>query len=427
MKNEKNIYSLIRFNVGRLSKSSIATNNKPDEKGDLILKEWKYLFWNGDTSKKGYYFLKDEEEKSYISYYDYASKQEVYLCNKPECQHKDETCTAYLESGSSMMNQILVYGDHLYMIETMGFGMNALGEREQKGPGIVQMDLDGQNRKELCRLDDGYEFELNNLIFADDELYIPVTKTQNVEVNLNETMQVTTDKNLCSINLKTGDITKVFDMKYKNILGGEGRQLIMSTMSYSEDPQKYLDEKNYKKYDKLMMNAKVNYEIYNIDTKESKTVQVNHQEIGNYYQNKIYYIEKNQLYILDLETEKISHIIDLPKGSTYNFSMIINDYAIIEQWKDKFIDTYKISLENPKLEKLNQSTRAPKEFVQILAQTKDQLLVVYDREGKEEKTWAGTMQYETQKEYVGLISKDDFLNNKKNYEPIKTLTKKRRA
>ena len=37
------------------------------------------------------------------------------------------------------------------------------------------------------------------------------------------------------------------------------------------------------------------------------------------------------------------------------------------------------------------------------------------------------MQYETQKEYVGLISKDDFLNNKKNYEPIKTLTKKRRA
>ena len=120
-------------------------------------------------------------------------------------------------------------------------------------------------------------------------------------------------------------------------------------------------------------------------------------------------------------------IILIDDCSTDDSRRIINDYAIIEQWKDKFIDTYKISLENPKLEKLNQSTRAPKEFVQILAQTKDQLLVVYDREGKEEKTWAGTMQYETQKEYVGLISKDDFLNNKKNYEPIKTLTKKWRA
>ena len=409
------------------TQSQTATNQTKKEKGNLILKEWKYLFWHGDTSEKGYYFLKDEEEKSYISYYDYDSKQEVYLCNKPECQHKDETCTAYLKSGSSMMNQILVYGDHLYMIETMGFGMNALGEREQKGPGIIQMDLDGQNRKELCRLDGGYEFERGDLVFADDELFIPVTKTQNVEVKTNETMQVTTEKNLCSINLKTGDITKVFDMKYKNILGVEGRQLILSAMSYSEDPQKYLDEKNYKKYDKLMMNAKVNYEIYNMDTKEAKDIQADHQEIGDYYQNKIYYIQNNQLYVLDLETKEMNQILNLPKESTYYFSMIINGYAVIEQWKDKFIETYKVSLDNPKLEKLNQYTRAPKESVQILAQTKDQLLVVYDREGKEEKTWAGTMQYETQKEYVGLISKNDFLNSKKNYEPIKTLTKKRQA
>ena len=46
--------------------SQPTTNQTKKEKGDLILKEWKYLFWNGDTSKKGYYFLKDEEEKSYI-------------------------------------------------------------------------------------------------------------------------------------------------------------------------------------------------------------------------------------------------------------------------------------------------------------------------------------------------------------------------
>lgn len=43
--------------------SQPTTNQTKKEKGDLILKEWKYLFWNGDTSKKGYYFLKDEEER----------------------------------------------------------------------------------------------------------------------------------------------------------------------------------------------------------------------------------------------------------------------------------------------------------------------------------------------------------------------------
>lgn len=36
------------------------------------------------------------------------------------------------------------------------------------------------------------------------------------------------------------------------------------------------------------------------------------------------------------------------------------------------------------------------------------------------------MQYETTKEYIGLISIDDFLQGKRNYQQIKTLNDKRR-
>ena len=75
---------------------------------------------------------------------------------------------------------------------------------------------------------------------------------------------------------------------------------------------------------------------------------------------------------------------------------------------------------------MKQYLRTPKEPVNILAQTKDQLLVLYDREGHDEKTWAGTMQYETTKEYIGLISINDFLQGKRNYQQIKTLNDKRR-
>jgi len=50
--------------------------------------------------------------------------------------------------------------------------------------------------------------------------------------------------------------------------------------------------------------------------------------------------------------------------------------------------------------------------------TSDKFFVLYDREGGYEKTWAGTMQYETKKEYKGLISIDDFFNNKKNYKKV---------
>ena len=38
-----------------------------------------------------------------------------------------------------------------------------------------------------------------------------------------------------------------------------------------------------------------------------------------------------------------------------------------------------------------------------------------------EKNLAGTMQYEVDKDYYGLISKKDFLNDKKNYKKINTL------
>lgn len=35
------------------------------------------------------------------------------------------------------------------------------------------------------------------------------------------------------------------------------------------------------------------------------------------------------------------------------------------------------------------------------------------------------MQYETKKEYIGLISIEDYLNNQNHYKDIKTLTEKR--
>ncbi len=401
-------------------------DERQQEKENLTLKEWKYLFWKGDTSKDGYYFIKSGDEESHISYYDYASKKELYLCNKPECQHKDETCTAYLY-GPAMMGELFTYGDHLYRMETIGFSMNALGEREAKGPGIIQMDLDGQNRKELYCLENGYQFEHSSFVLADNKLYIPITKTQDIEVKSNEVMQVTTQSHLCSIDLTNGEMKEVFDMMDKAIIGVDKRQLIMRTMNYSENPQKYLDEKNYQKYDQLMMNAKVNYEIYDMDTKECKKIEVKQDEDGTYYQHKIYYTQKSALYVLDLDTQKVEKMIDLPKQSTFYLSAIIDDYVIVEQWKDNYIGSFKISLKKPQLETLEQYTRAPKEPVQIIAQTQDQLLVIYDREGKEEKTWAGTMQYETSKEYIGLISIKDFLNNQKNYQTIETLTKTRQS
>lgn len=407
------------------SKQKKAVVQKNGKKEDLVIKNWRDLFWKGNSNEDGYYLINHDGENSYLCYYDYSSKQEVYLCDKPECQHKDESCTAYL-APPNLSNMIFVYKDHLYMIQNYGIIINSLGERTEDTAKIIQMDLDGKNRHDLCKLDEGYEFEYTSLVLGNESLYIPVTKTKNVEMKKNNIMSVVVQKKLYQINLKSGEAKNIMDMKYKDIIGVNGQNIIMTTMSYSEDPQKYLDQKNYQKYDQILMNGKYNYETYNLETKKTKTMSVKLNEQGYYYQNKSYYTKKDGLYSFDFQTNQETKVINLDKNKDYNITFIVDDYVILNEWKDNFIKSYKVSLKNPKLEELKQYLRTPKEPVNILAQTKDQLLVLYDREGHDEKTWAGTMQYETTKEYIGLISIDDFLQGKRNYQQIKTLNDKRR-
>lgn len=404
------------------SKEKSETAQTSQQKENLILKDWKYLSQNGDANEKGYYFIKTGEESAHLAYYDYETEQEVYLCNKPECQHKDKTCTAYLDDDAA--SELFVYQEHLYLIETMGSIMNTLGENQASGSKLVQMDLDGQNRKDIYQLNNDYAFESGSFIVGDGYLYIPVTKNKSFEIAKNSFMQATVEKYLCKIDLANGEGQQIMDMKYKDIIGVDGRTIIMNVSQYDEDPDKYLKENHYEKYDQIMLKGKINYEIYDLDSKETKSITAKQKNIGEYYQKKIYYINHSILYALDLHTEKEEKILDLKFEG--NISTIINDYVIVEQWKnDEFYKLYKISLKEPKLEELKQYLRTPKEPVQILAQTSNQLLVMYDREGQKEKTWAGTMQYETKKEYIGLISIEDYLKNQRTYQQIKTLTEKR--
>lgn len=405
------------------SKDRKEPSQTPGVKEDLVFKDWNYLSMSGDSNEEGYYFIKTEEQSTHLAYYDYATQQEIYLCKKPECQHNDSTCTAYLDDELAM-SQLFVYKNHLYLVDNVGLTMNTLGESQTLGSHIVQLDLDGQNRKEIYKLDDNYTFESGDYIIGDDCLYIPVVRETKIEMAKNSFMQVTTEKYLYKINLENGDGQQVMDLKYKDMRGVEGRSIIMNVSQYDEDPEKYLKENNYTKYDQLMAKSKTNYEIYDIDTEQTKTITVNQKEIGTYCQNKIYTIRDKALYALDLEIQKEEKILDLKYDG--NIRTIINDYMIVDQWDDeKFIMTLKISIKDPKSEELNHYLRMPKEPVQILAKTSQQLLVMYDREGQEEKTWAGTMQYETKKEHIGLISIEDYFNNQSHYKDIKTLTEKR--
>ena len=141
----------------------------------------------------------------------------------------------------------------------------------------------------------------------------------------------------------------------------------------------------------------------------------------------IYYTQEHSLYGLDLKTQKVITLQTLPEvqdSSDYYISYVIDHHLIIEQYdanQEAVVKMYSFNIDTKELRTLHQFTRDPQEVVQIINQTSDHLLVQYDREGHEEKTWAGTMQYEVDKIYVGLISKEDFMNDQNHYQNIQLL------
>ena len=400
-------------------------NDKTNQKENLVLKQWRYLSQNGDGNEEGYYhFETDEGGQTHLFYTDYSMGKEVYLCNKPECKHNDESCTAYLSSEN--IEEMFVYKEHLYFIESSGDTVQIFGDgivsSSKTAPHIYQMDLDGQNKRELCQLEEGYQFQAGNIVLDGENMYLSISKNDSIEMSKGSYLQVTTQNELYKIDLKTGKKEKIMNLydglSDKNIAAVEGRHLILNGYSYKENPQKYLDKKDFEGYDKVMVNGQSIVEILNIDTLKKETIQIKEDIQFNYYQNKIYYSDKNKIYTFDLKTQKKDEFISLDKGYEYNLG-IYGDRMIIAQWKgEKFKKTLTTSLKKSDIKELKQYMRTPKEAVHILSMNSKNLFVVYDREGHYEKTWAGTMQYETKKEYKGIISIDDFFDNKKNYKKV---------
>lgn len=412
---------------GKQSTNNQQTKIQPSTtKDSLILKEWRFMIEGGDGNDEGYYRIVDNDEgEMNILYLDYASGKEVYLCDKPECQHQDDSCTSYLSSG---FENLFVYKNHIYLIERNGMtlSLDGGGNSTFNSSGcIYQMDLDGKNKKELYRLEEGYDFESGNLIIGDDKLYLPISKTESFNISQNSSTQITMQNELYSIDLKTGEAKKILELQdglkiQRDIIAVDDRNIILSRFVCEKDPQSYLDNNDFDEYDKIVRNAKIGYEIVNIDTLEKEAFDTDEKAYGSYYKQKIYQLNNNEITAYNLNTKKEENVLSLPKNYSYSLD-IYNHYMVIQQWQDEtFQKQFVLDLnqDNAELVELKQYTRAPKEAVNIIGMNNKNLLIIYDREGQEEKTWAGTMQYEVSKEYYGLISIEDFFSSKQSYQKL---------
>lgn len=405
----------------------VETAASSKEKESLVYKDG----LKGDGNEDGYYHLVERDIKigtiTNICYFDYQSKQEIYLCDKPECKHEEESCTSYLPI-LAMNSALFVYQDNIYIIQDEGTTISFLGDQENQGAKIYRMDLDGKNHEEFASLPKEYSFLGNTMVVGDSMLYLVLAKTDMVSME-NSTMQVNKDEKLFGIDINTGKIDIISDFKDCQIIGANKRDIIISKVKYSEDVDALLEKKEYQRYDQVTMQATFQYHKFNIDTKTfNQEISPESTLLATYYDENLYYLKEQEIHQTNIDTGKDTTLCILEEPLSYNISTILDQHILIDAWstkneEDEYLKSFALNVTTNVLSPFTLVTNAPKEPVNIIGQNTEYYFVKYNHDAHLEKTWAGTMQYQTDAIYCGLIKKEDYWNSKNSFIKISSFSK----
>ena len=77
---------------------------------------WKANFLHDFTAAEdGYYFI--TPDMTYLMYFDYATKEVVPVCGKPDCAHDNSTCNANMMKQSYVVSNIYYHEGYLYYMQ----------------------------------------------------------------------------------------------------------------------------------------------------------------------------------------------------------------------------------------------------------------------------------------------------------------------
>lgn len=106
----------------------------------------------GSQTADGFYSMEYHEDwTGYIVYHDFATLQSVPLCSRPDCEHHDASCTAWVENPTDIPD-VMNNGRQLL------YCYNNFPGPDKKPPRIETANLDGSDRREL------YTFAANDVL-----------------------------------------------------------------------------------------------------------------------------------------------------------------------------------------------------------------------------------------------------------------------
>lgn len=178
------------------SDSNVEADNKNTEPTATGFKNLTRPYYSvlGCGGESGYYETRARDDGSAnVTYIDYSSQKEIYLCNAPGCAHDNEGCTSWISAENAGVFP-LISSDHLLLIHRTYGGE----EGKQSLSRIDAASLDGSNRKTLITFNNGER--LGDVFCTNGESLICSLTTL---VQLPDTLESTFT--LCMIDLNTGE------------------------------------------------------------------------------------------------------------------------------------------------------------------------------------------------------------------------------
>lgn len=123
-------------------------------------------------SENGYYYLSPElmmQGACNLKYVDFATQQEIFLCDAPNCTHNTASCSSYIPDMYECVN-VLVHENHLFLVY-WGWSGNPVS--------IEIRDLTGANARTLVTLNSGEEFGLSGLAADSENFYFIRQRVEN--------------------------------------------------------------------------------------------------------------------------------------------------------------------------------------------------------------------------------------------------------
>ncbi|WP_343210560.1 hypothetical protein [Anaerolentibacter hominis] len=387
----------------------------------------------GAPSSSGFYHtlvnLNGEEgqhQYDNILYIDYETKQEIYLCNKPECSHDNESCTSYLEATMPGSFQLICQEPYLYLIYAQP---DSFAETPQ-APAVYRMNLDGSEKRKIVELNSSM-FLTGSYALGNGLLYAAAVTTE-VQENEADGFSVTADvkQELVELDLTQGTWRTLCSLENTTLEGVYEDKLIFTRMVYPKDPNSFVD--NDAGYFDNLKNSTMEILTFSPGTaKEKVHKSFQYAEVENYAVDGscVYYsgLTDTEINCLDLSSGTVKTCVKkLPKGS-HTFSHITDGKLLINYYTGKnetyqSAGTYLADLSSGKSKPFTlligqYDTPAP-----VLGSYNDSYFIISDFIEKEEFiAWANVTQSSLTGYEYSLISKEDYFSSKANYTPLITL------